>query len=141
MGRIRRRCGQHHPAGAYEALCGSVAAPLPGWLLSILAPAPTSAVGALRLPAVDGSRAARAALEAECAAVVTAPEGARNITLNRCAFKVGRFVAWGDLPRHVVEDAFQAAGEARGLTVAECRATIRSALDSSVRKARPRETA
>jgi hypothetical protein len=133
--------GSTTPAGTYEALCGSAAAPLPGWLLSILAPAPTPAVGALRLPAVDGSRAARAALEAECAAVVAAPEGARNITLNRCAFKVGRFVAWGDLPRHVVEDAFQAAGEARGLTVAECRATIRSALDSSVRKARPRETA
>lgn len=129
------------PAGRYEALSGSVAVALPSWLLTILQPAPTRPVGPLRLPAVDGSRAAVAALEAECAIVAAAPEGLRNTTLNRSAFKVGRFVAWGDLPRHVAEDAFQAVGEAVGLTAAECRTTIRSALDSSLRTARPREAA
>ncbi|MGA5520561.1 bifunctional DNA primase/polymerase [Streptomyces pseudogriseolus] len=129
------------PAGRYEALNSAVAAPLPGWLLSILRPAPARLAGPLRLPAVDGSRAAVAALEAECATVAAAPEGLRNTTLNRSAFKVGRFVAWGDLPRHVAEDAFQAAGEAAGLTAAECRTTIRSALDSSLRTVRPREAA
>ncbi|EFE67086.1 hypothetical protein SSFG_02335 [Streptomyces viridosporus ATCC 14672] len=133
--------GSTTPAGPYEALCGSAAAVLPAWLQSILQPAPARPVGPFRLPAVDGSRAALAALEAECAAVAAAPDGLRNVTLNRCAFKVGRFVAWGDLPRHVAEEAFQAAGEARGLTAAECRATIRSALDSSLRTARPREAA
>ncbi|WP_073951538.1 bifunctional DNA primase/polymerase [Streptomyces kebangsaanensis] len=133
--------GSITPAGPYEALCGSETAVLPAWLQSILQPAPARPVGPLRLPAVDGSRAALAALEAECAVVAAAPDGLRNVTLNRCAFKVGRFVAWGDLPRHVAEDAFQAAGEARGLTAAECRATIRSALDSSLRTARPREAA
>ncbi|MFJ9848936.1 bifunctional DNA primase/polymerase [Streptomyces sp. NPDC101150] len=129
------------PAGPYEALCGSEAAPLPVWLQTILQPAPARPVGPLRLPAVDGSRAALAALEAECAVVAAAPERQRNNTLNRCVFKVGRFVAWGDLPRYVAEDAFQGAGESRGLTAAECRATIRSALDSSLRTARPREAA
>ncbi|MGA5705835.1 bifunctional DNA primase/polymerase [Streptomyces cellulosae] len=129
------------PAGRYEALNTSVAAPLPGWLLAILRPAPARLAGPLRLPAVDGSRAAVAALEAECATVAAAPEGLRNTTLNRSAFKVGRFVAWGDLPRHMAEDAFQAAGEAAGLTAAECRTTIRSALDSSLRTVRPREAA
>ncbi|MFZ4160113.1 bifunctional DNA primase/polymerase [Streptomyces griseoincarnatus] len=129
------------PAGRYEALNGAVAAPLPGWLLAILRPAPARLAGPLRLPAVDGSRAAVAALEAECATVAAAPEGLRNTTLNRSAFKVGRFVAWGDLPRHVAEEAFQAAGEAAGLTAAECRTTIRSALDSSLRTVRPREAA
>ncbi|MFF9406126.1 bifunctional DNA primase/polymerase [Streptomyces anandii] len=133
--------GSITPAGPYEALCGSVAAPVPSWLQAILQPTPAPAVGPLRLPAVDGSRAALAALEAECAAVAAAPDGLRNVTLNRCAFKVGRFVAWGDLPRHVAQDAFQAVGEAAGLTAAECRTTIRSALDSSLRKARPREAA
>ncbi|MET9070970.1 bifunctional DNA primase/polymerase [Streptomyces sp. NPDC004232] len=133
--------GSTTPAGQYEALCGSQAAALPPWLQSILEPAPTRPVGPLRLPAVDGSRAALAALEAECAVVVAAPDGQRNNTLNLCAFKVGRFVAWGDLPRHVVEEAFQGAGEAAGLTPAECRTTIRSALDSSMRKVRPREAA
>ncbi|MGV9396317.1 bifunctional DNA primase/polymerase [Streptomyces sp. NPDC003668] len=133
--------GSTMPTGTYEALCASVAAPLPSWLLSILNPAPARLAGPLRLPAVDGSRAALAALEAECAVVTAAPEGLRNTVLNRCAFKVGRFVAWGDLPRQTVEDAFQGAGESVGLTAAECRTTIRSALDSSIRKARPRQAA
>ncbi|MFD7690576.1 bifunctional DNA primase/polymerase [Streptomyces sp. NPDC059781] len=133
--------GSTTPTGRYEPLSAPVAAPLPGWLLTILQPAPVRPVGPLRLPVVDGSRAAVAALEAECAIVTAAPEGVRNTTLNRSAFKVGRFVAWGDLPRHVAEDAFQAAGEAVGLTAAECRTTIRSALDSSLRTARPREAA
>lgn len=133
--------GSITPAGAYEALCGSETAVLPPWLQTILQPAPARPVGPLRLPVVDGSRAALAALEAECAVVAAAPERQRNNTLNRCAFKVGRFVAWGDLPRHVAEEAFQGAAEAAGLTAAECRTTIRSALDSSIRKARPREAA
>ncbi|MGW1902891.1 bifunctional DNA primase/polymerase [Streptomyces hirsutus] len=133
--------GSTTPTGAYEALCASMPVALPGWLHTILKPAPVRPVGPLRLPAVDGSRAALAALEAECAVVAAAPEGARNTALNRCAFKVGRFVAWGDLPRHVAEEAFQAVGEAVGLTAAECRTTIRSALDSSQRTARPREAA
>ncbi|MFJ9666615.1 bifunctional DNA primase/polymerase [Streptomyces sp. NPDC101219] len=129
------------PAGRYGALNDAVAAPLPGWLLGILRPALVRSAGPLRLPAVSGSRAAVAALDAECASVAAAPEGLRNSTLNRSAFKVGRFVAWGDLPRQVAEDAFQAAGEAAGLTAAECRTTIRSALNSSARTARPREAA
>ncbi|MFF7161640.1 bifunctional DNA primase/polymerase [Streptomyces sp. NPDC008086] len=133
--------GSITPTGTYEAVNGSVAAPLPEWLQTILKPVPVRSTGPLRLPAVDGSRAALVALEAECAIVSAAPDKQRNTTLNRCAFKVGRFVAWGDIPRHVVEEAFQGAGEGRGLTAAECRATIRSALDSSIRKARPREAA
>ena len=133
--------GSITPAGTYEALSAPVAAPLPSWLQTILQPAPARPSGPLRLPAVDGSRAALVALEAECAVVLAAPDKQRNTTLNRCAFKVGRFVAWGDIPRHVVEEAFQGAGETRGLTAAECRATIRSALDSSIRTARPRDAA
>ncbi|MEU1343395.1 bifunctional DNA primase/polymerase [Streptomyces sp. NPDC005827] len=133
--------GSTTDTGAYEAVSGSVAAPLPEWLQTILKPSPAPSTGPLRPPAVDGSRAALSALEAECAIVSAAPDKQRNTILNRCAFKVGRFVAWGDIPRHVVEEAFQGAGEARGLTAAECRATIRSALDSSIRKARPREAA
>ncbi|GHE62021.1 hypothetical protein GCM10018785_33800 [Streptomyces longispororuber] len=133
--------GSLTPTGPYTPLNSLDAAPLPAWLLAVLQPAPERPAGPLRLPAVSGSRAALAALERECAVVSAAPERERNDTLNRSAFKVGRFVAWGDLARHVVEEAFQAAGEARGLTTAECRATIQSALDSSLRKARPRGAA
>ena len=50
----------------------------------------------------------------------------------RAARALGRFVAWGDLPRHVVEDALQAGGETAGLSASECRSTIRSALDWSI---------
>ncbi|MEU2559418.1 bifunctional DNA primase/polymerase [Streptomyces longispororuber] len=133
--------GSTIPSGKYEPLSAPVAIPLPSWLHTILQPAPARPAGPLKLPAVDGSRAARAALDAECAVVAAAPEGLRNTSLNRSAFKVGRFVAWGEIPRHVVEEAFQAVGEARGLTAAECRATIRSALEASLRTARPREAA
>ncbi|MFJ9129574.1 bifunctional DNA primase/polymerase [Streptomyces sp. NPDC102340] len=133
--------GSTTSAGAYEAVSGSVAAPLPEWLQTILKPAPARSTGPLRLPVADGSRAALAALHAECAIVAAAPERQRNNTLNRSAFKVGRFVAWGDLAREAVEEAFQGAGESCGLTPAECRATIRSALDSSLRTVRPREAA
>ncbi|MFD9119950.1 bifunctional DNA primase/polymerase [Streptomyces bottropensis] len=133
--------GSTTPTGPYEPAGGPEVAELPPWLLGLLQPAPARPVGPLRLPAATGNRAALAALEAECAIVVGALDHQRNITLNRCAFKVGRFVAWGDLPRHVVEEAFQAAGESSGLTAAECRATIRSALNSSLRKARARDAA
>ncbi|MFE9630578.1 bifunctional DNA primase/polymerase [Streptomyces sp. NPDC006463] len=128
--------------GAYEVIDPAPVAELPAWVPALLEPPkPATKVVPLRLPAVSGTLAANAALERECAVVRAAPEGEGNNTLNRCAFKVGRFVAWGDIPRHEVEQAFQAAGEARGLTAAECRATIRSALDSSARTVRARETA
>ncbi|MEN8650373.1 bifunctional DNA primase/polymerase [Streptomyces sp. 21So2-11] len=126
---------------AYEVLDTSPVAELPGWLLRLLQPPTPVRATPLPFPAVSGSRAAGAALERECDRVRTAPARQANNTLNRCAFKVGRFVAWGDIPRHEVEQAFQAAGEERGLTAAECRYTIRSALDSSLRGAQPRETA
>ncbi|MFE5137853.1 bifunctional DNA primase/polymerase [Streptomyces fagopyri] len=128
--------------GDYTVTDDTAPAVLPVWLLSLLESPPVpQPVVPFVWPAVSGSRAVTAALERECRTVVAAPEGLGNITLNRCAFKVGRFVAWGDIARHVVEEAFQAAGETRGLTAAECRATIRSALDSSLRKARPRDAA
>lgn len=133
--------GSTTPTGAYEALSGSVALPLPEWMQTILKPAPKPSVGPLGLPVAHGSCAALAALDAECRIVAGAVESQRNTTLNRCAFKVGRFVAWGDIPRQMVEEAFQGAGESSGLTPAECRTTIRSALDSSARTVRSREAA
>ncbi|MEV6016359.1 bifunctional DNA primase/polymerase [Streptomyces sp. NPDC051997] len=127
--------------GTYTVLDDREPAPLPDWLREALTAAPATVAGPLRLPVMAGSLAAQAALEAECAAVAEAADGTRNSVLNRSAFKVGRFVAWGDLPRHVVEEAFQAAGESAGLAAAECRTTIRSALDGSLRTVRPREAA
>lgn len=133
--------GSSTAAGMYEVTDPAPVAGLPGWLLPLLQPPAPAPARRLVAPVVSGTSAARAALDAECNVVRAAPAGQANNTLNRSAFKVGRFVAWGDLPRDEVEEAFQGAGEERGLTAAECRSTIRSALDSSARTVRARDAA
>ncbi|NWF27485.1 bifunctional DNA primase/polymerase [Streptomyces sp. PKU-EA00015] len=132
--------GSTTPQGIYEVATDAPVAPLPGWLLDALTPARATQPVRLAAPRC-GNRLADAVLERETAAVATSPEGGRNTQLLTSARAVGRFIAWGDLPRHVVEEAFQGAGEAAGLEPSECRATIRSALNWSIRTARPRETA
>ncbi|MGV9231761.1 bifunctional DNA primase/polymerase [Streptomyces nigra] len=125
--------------GAYEVADDAPVTELPAWLTALLTepdkPAPTP------VRVHDGTRAARVALERECAVIAAATDGGRNSTLHRSACKVGRFVAWGDIPRHVVEEAIQGAGEATGLPPSECRTTIRSALDWVIAHATPREAA
>ncbi|WP_328729030.1 bifunctional DNA primase/polymerase [Streptomyces jietaisiensis] len=124
--------GSTTPAGAYEALCGSVAAPLPGWLLSVLTPAQGPAQRPSVAVAVQSRSYADMALANESRNVASAVTGQREATLFRAARALGRFVAWGDLPRSVVEDALQEAGEAAGLSASECHSTLRSALNWSV---------
>lgn len=134
--------GSTTPHGAYEVINDAPVTELPGWLLHQLqaplkpkvAPAPLVIPGA-------ATRRATVALEREAAAVSGTSEGGRNNRLLTGARAMGRFVAWGEIARDVVEEAFQSAGEAAGLSSAECRATIRSALDWSIRTARPREAA
>ncbi|MEV7387511.1 bifunctional DNA primase/polymerase [Streptomyces sp. NPDC091215] len=124
--------GSTTPTGAYEALCAPVAAPLPLWLQTILQPAPKPAQTPSGAVAGQTSRYADVALVNETRNVATAQHGARESSLFRAARALGRFVAWGDLPRHVVEDALQEAGQGAGLSAAECRSTLRSALDWSI---------
>ncbi|MFJ8105632.1 bifunctional DNA primase/polymerase [Streptomyces sp. NPDC096132] len=124
--------GSHTPTGAYEALCGPEAAPLPRWLQSIVQPAPKPPQGLSEAVAGQSRRYADVALASETRNVASAQPGAREATLFRAARALGRFVAWGDLPRHTVEQALQEAGEAAGLAVSECRSTIRSALNWSI---------
>ncbi|MFJ2796420.1 bifunctional DNA primase/polymerase, partial [Streptomyces sp. NPDC087290] len=127
---------------AYEVIDDAPVAALPAWLLDALTSAPRPAAVPVRISVPQhGNRVADIALQRETAAVAGAAEGARNQQLLQSTRAVGRFVAWGDLPRHVAEEAFQGAGEAAGLPAAECRATIRSALDWSIRTCRPREVA
>ncbi|MFF8917881.1 bifunctional DNA primase/polymerase [Streptomyces sp. NPDC015032] len=126
---------------AYEVVDGAPVSSLPSWLLDALTPESHPAPPVRVSTARNGGRVADVALQRETTAVAGAAEGDRNAQLLRSARAVGRFVAWGDLPRHVVEEAFQGAGEAAGLPAAECRATIRSALNWSIRTCRPREAA
>ncbi|MET9058591.1 bifunctional DNA primase/polymerase [Streptomyces antibioticus] len=124
--------GSLTPTGPYEALCGPETAPLPGWLQSILQPAPRAPQGPSMASPGQSSRYADVALTSETRNVAAAQLGARESTLFRAARALGRFVAWGDLPRHVVEQALQEAGEAAGLPASECRSTLRSALNWSI---------
>lgn len=131
--------GSTTPDGTYEVAHDAPVAELPGWLTALLTEPDRPAPAPVRVR--DGTRAARVALERECAVIASATDGGRNSTLHRSACKVGRFVAWGDIPRHVVEEAIQGAGESTGLPPAECRTTIRSALDWVIAHATPREAA
>ncbi|MGQ4380938.1 bifunctional DNA primase/polymerase [Streptomyces sp. SAS_267] len=120
------------PTGTYEALCGPVVVALPSWLQSILQPAPKPSRAPSVAVAGQSRRYADVALAEECRTVASAQVGQREAKLFRAARALGRFVAWGDLPRHVVEEALQAEGEAAGLSASECRSTLRSALDWSI---------
>ncbi|MFD5569654.1 bifunctional DNA primase/polymerase [Streptomyces cadmiisoli] len=116
----------------YETAGPALLRPLPGWLRALVVP--PHPVNRPRAAPVDGRRRpyVDAALTRETAAVTTAPEGRRNTTLLRAGRALGRFVASGDLTRTEVETALQRAGESAGLAAAECRATVRSALDWSI---------
>ncbi|MFD7321395.1 bifunctional DNA primase/polymerase [Streptomyces sp. NPDC059875] len=129
------------PNGPYTVAGALPVAEIPAWLLETLTPPqkPVRPV-VLSMPSRT-TRYADVVLERETAAVASSQEGHREAELFRAARAVGRFVAWGDLDRHTVEEAFQAAGESAGLRPAECRSTLRSALNWSIRNARPRETA
>lgn len=134
--------GSTTPEGTYEVANDAPVAELPAWLAGLLTEPDKPTPVPVRVH--DGTRAARVALERECAVITAATEGGpngRNNTLYKSACKVARFVAWGDIPRHVVEEAIQGAGESTGLPPAECHTTIRSALDWVIAHATPRETA
>lgn len=134
--------GSVTPQGPYTVLDDAPVANLPEWLQKALT-VPRRPVTAPVLPTAprDANRYAAAVLEREVAVVAGTTEGGRQAQLLRAVRAVGRFVAWGDLDRATVEAAFTCGGESAGLPPAECRATIRKALDYSLRTARPRETA
>ncbi|MFZ4137190.1 bifunctional DNA primase/polymerase [Streptomyces koyangensis] len=128
---------------AYRVQGPALIRPLPGWLLARLAaphPSTEPVTPVVPLPRAGG-RLATVVLERETTKARQAAEGSRNATLLACVRAVGRFVAWGDLDRTHVETAFQGAGETAGLPPTEVAATIRSALDWSIRTARPRSAA
>ncbi|PWI15563.1 DNA primase [Streptomyces sp. Act143] len=139
--------GSTLPQGDYEITTADRVTELPAWLASQLqAPVTAPVAPAPLIVTGQATRRATVALERETAIVRATPEkggpeGGRNNQLMVSARALGRFVAWGEIPRGMVEEAFQAAGEAAGLSAGECRTTIRSALDWSIRTARPQGAA
>lgn len=79
----------------------------------------------------------RKALEDECAAVASAPEGQRNAQLNQSSFAIGRYVGGGELDEQEAVNALQQAAAACGLGEAESDKTIRSGLTAGT--AEPRQ--
>ncbi|MEE1806415.1 bifunctional DNA primase/polymerase [Streptomyces sp. BE133] len=124
--------GSFTPTGPYTVTDPTDPAPLPDWLYTLLRPRQVPR-GLMAVPSSSrASRYATAALRAETATVGSAPEGERDSTLLSAARALGRFVAWGDLPRSVVEEALQSAGECAGLSSRQCRSTVRSGLNWSI---------
>lgn len=119
------------PAGRYELVDEAPVAPLPDWLLALLAPPVRRTVAVSPVPGRVPAYVA-AAFRSEVDAVATAPEGARNAALTRAARALGRFVAAGQLSRSEVEEALNGAGQSAGLTPSETRATVTSALNWSI---------
>lgn len=84
-----------------------------------------------------GAEYAEAALDAEADNVRTAPEGARNATLNRAAFNLGTLVGAGLLAEDRVRELLTEAARVAGLEPGETARAITSGLTAG--KAKPRQ--
>ena len=79
---------------------------------------------------------AQAALERELARVASAPEGARNSTLNKASFSLGQIIGGGALDSGDVEALLVDRAAGIGLGEREARATIASGLSAGARQPR-----
>jgi Bifunctional DNA primase/polymerase, N-terminal len=123
---------RHITGGTYRWLVGLDQSPLPEVpvaLRRLLDPDPPTTARPARPagPAAPGHPYGRRVLAAELAALGRATPGQRNHTLNRCAFKVYRYVAGGVLDEQDVTLAFTTAALAIGLDRAEISRTLASA--------------
>jgi putative DNA primase/helicase len=89
-----------------------------------------------RRPSGSNGAYGQKALDEECANVRSAPEGARNDTLNRATFSLGQLVASGHLDQAEVERALKAAALDAGLEPAEIDKTIASGLAAGMQHPR-----
>jgi hypothetical protein len=123
---------RHISGRTYRWLRTLYQAPLPevpAALRALLDPDPPATARPARTvgPAALGHPYGRTVLAAELAALHRATPGHRNHTLNRCAFKVYRYVASGILDDDEVSTAFTQAALAIGLEAAEVARTLASA--------------
>ena len=124
---------RHASGGHYRWLRGLDQASLPEVPAALRAllephqpPASPSPLGTLR-PAELGHPYAQQALAAELAILQQAKPRSRNRTLNRCAFKVYRYVAGGLLDEQETTAALTIVARSIGLGAAEVRRTLASA--------------
>jgi Bifunctional DNA primase/polymerase, N-terminal len=122
---------RHASGGRYRWLRGLDHASLPevpAALRALLEPQrPAASPSPPGRPAALGHPYARQALAAELAILAQARPRSRNRTLNRCAFKVYRYVAGGLLDEQQVTTALTTVAHSIGLDAAEVRRTLASA--------------
>jgi hypothetical protein len=122
---------RHASGGHYRWLRGLDQASLPevpAALRALLQPQrPPANPGLPGRPAQLGHPYAQQALAAELAILAQARPRTRNRTLNRCAFKVYRYVAGGLLDEQQVTTALTTVARSLGLDAAEVARTLASA--------------
>jgi Bifunctional DNA primase/polymerase, N-terminal len=123
---------RHISGRPYRWLVSLDQAPLaevPAALRLLLDPDPPTTAWPARTagPDLAGHPYGRQVLAAELAALGRASLGQRNRTLNRCAFKVYRYVGGGVLDEEDVTLAFTTVARALGLSAAETARTLASA--------------
>jgi hypothetical protein len=120
----------------YSVMIPSPPVPLPSWIAALLRrpdPARAPYTPDLAARVRDGNAWALAALRDEARRVAAAPEGSRNHTLNRAAFRLGQLAGGGLLPADEVSAALAAAATQAGLPPAEADRTIRSGVTAGIR--------
>jgi putative DNA primase/helicase len=103
----------------------------PTWILELLLPQETKSQGSSSNGTSD-SNYARAALERECASIISAQPGSRNASLNRAAFNLGQLVAGGLLSESEVHDCLYSAAVACGLVKDDGRAAVEKTIASGL---------
>jgi hypothetical protein len=108
-----------------------VAPPIaPGWLVRLVEMPPEPKRVAV---VIDTSDQARRRLYRAALAVIDAPPGSRNETLNRRAYQIGRMIGAGLLGEMEAVEALYGAARQAGLDHVETRDTIRSGISSGRR--------
>ncbi|MGH6657765.1 MAG: bifunctional DNA primase/polymerase [Actinocrinis sp.] len=133
----------------YEIIVDLPIAPVPRWIVVELAgrhqtEAPSTPPAALGRPDLHvsqraGSAAAyaAAALRNEAERVLTARVGARNDTLNRAAYALGRLIGAGQLDRDQATTELFIAARRNGLPAREAASTLASGLGAGIGRPRP----
>lgn len=104
------------PSPGYEISDDTMPADMPAWLLDLIDPpqAPRPAPAPVRRAEDgNGTRYGMAALDDECQAIMSAPFGQQESTLNAAALKIGALIAGGELARGYAMEALISA--ARGM--------------------------
>lgn len=128
----------HVSGSSYEWIEGAGLAPAPRWLRPLEDVRTSEPVRVGIVAPGSSTPYGLAALTGELKEFRSAPVGTRNHTLNRCAYRLGRLVAGGELNQPEVVEALRAQALSRGLTRREIERTISSGLAAGLRQPRSR---